>query len=112
MKTTLTKNMQVGAELMIAHPNWTYQQIADEIGIKEVTIRKWKHHELFNEYLEKRLAEEWRDYRKSAQKKMKELADNGDYRAVAYILDSNGYSAPQQIEVNTNTITVSLIDDD
>lgn len=111
MKTTLTKNMRVGAELMIAHPNWTNQQIADEIGIAEVTIRKWKYHELFNEYLDKRLAEEWKSYRIPAQKKMKELADNGDYRAIAYILDSNNYQAPQQIEINQNTIKVTIDND-
>ena len=111
MNITLTPKMKRGIEYLMAHPSATQQEIADFVGCSIATVRKWKYHPLYTEEFEKRLEEEWRDYRLSAQKKMKELADNGDYRAVAYILDSNGYSAPQQIEVNSNVITVSLLDE-
>ena len=111
MKPTLTPRMKKGIEYRLAHPNATNLEVAEYLGCHPKTVDKWKHHELYQEELNKRLEEEWRAYRLPAQKKMKELSDQGDFQATKYILDSNGYSAPQQIEVNTNTITVSLIDE-
>lgn len=112
MKPTLTPRMKKGIEYRLAHPNATNLEVAEYLGCHPKTVDKWKYHELYQEELNKRLEEEWKAYRLPAQKKMKELADNGDYRAVAYILDSNGLSAPQQIEVNTNTIKISIDEDE
>ena len=38
------------------------------------------------------------------------LAKNGDRQAAQYILDSNGYAAKQEIELNNKVIEVSIND--
>ena len=107
-----TPNMKKGIEVMIAHPEYTYEQVAEAVGCSWASVRTWKNHVLFQEELDKRLKEEWADARRMAQAKMMELAEAGDFRAIQYILDSCGYGAVQEININQNVIKVSVDEDE
>lgn len=112
MNSTITPRMRKGMEYILSHPSATNKEVAEFLGCHEQTVCSWKRHELYQEEFTKRLKEEWEDYRLEAQRKMKELSDSGDFNATKYILDSNGYQAPQQIEVNSNVIKVSIDEDE
>ena len=43
---------------------------------------------------------------------MIKLSNDGNFNATKYILDSNGYMAPQKVELNTTAdITINLTDE-
>ena len=102
-------------EFFIANPGASYQEAADFIGVSKNSIYKYMHLERVNALMERRLKEEWRIHQRKAVNKMLELVesarDDVAYKAAAYILDSSGYKAPEKVEVTTNEITVSIVDD-
>ena len=102
-------------EFFIANPGASYQEAADFMGVSKNSIYKYMHLERVNALMERRLKEEWRIHQRKAVNKMLELVesarDDVAYQAAAYILDSSGYKAPEKVEVTTNEITVSIVDD-
>ena len=102
-------------EFFIANPGASYQEAADFMGLSKNSIYKYMHLERVNALMERRLKEEWRIHQRKAVNKMLELVesarDDVAYKAAAYILDSSGYKAPEKVEVTTNEITVSIVDD-
>ena len=102
-------------EYFIANPGASYQEAADFMGLSKNSIYKYMHLERVNALMERRLKEEWRIHQRKAVNKMLELVesarDDVAYKAAAYILDSSGYKAPEKVEVTTNEITVSIVDD-
>lgn len=111
-KLKFTPNMRRGIEAMMAYPFATQEEIANLVGCSVATVRSWKYHPLFQEVLEKRLKEEWKDARKVAQATIIDLAKDGDFQASKYILDSNGYNATQKVEIENNQIKVTIDSDD
>ena len=102
-------------EFFIANPGASYQEAADFMGLSKNSIYKYMHLERVNALMERRLKYEWRIHQRKAVNKMLELEDSDRadvaYKAAAYILDSSGYKAPEKVEVTTNEITVSIVDD-
>ena len=103
-------------EFFIANPGASYQEAADFMGLSKNSIYKYMHLERVNALMERRLKEEWRIHQRKAVNKMLELVDSDRadiaYKAAAYILDSSGYKAPEKVEVTTNEITVSIVDNE
>ena len=85
---------------------------AERLGVHYRTIHNYMNSPVFQEKLEEELKKEWKDARRIAQKRMIEKAESGNMRALEFILSSNGYQAPTQIEVNQNTIRVSIEEND
>lgn len=99
------------AELMVMNPFMNNVEYAKAIGIDIKTVYKWKKTDEFQAYMSQLLKEQWKDAEKIAQKKMIELAVNGDYRANAYILDNLGYKPTTKVEADVNTNIVINIDE-
>lgn len=103
-------------EFFIANPGASYQEAADFMGLSKGSVYKYMHLERVNALMERRLKEEWRIHQRKAVNKMLELVDSDRadvaYKAAAYILDSSGYKAPEKVEVTTNEITVSIVDNE
>lgn len=106
----LNKKMLNAIEFIIKNPTASYQEIADEIGTHKQTVYNWYNSPVFKEALDKRLKEVWHDAVKIAQKTIIKAAENGNLDASKYICNSNGFNV-QQIEVNTNTIKVTIDND-
>lgn len=100
------------AELMVGNPYLNNVEYADTVGIDPKTLYKWKKTDEFQAYMSELLKEQWKDAEKLAQKKMIELALNGDYRANAYILDNLGYKPTTKVEADVNTDIVIKIGGD
>lgn len=108
----LNKKMLEAINIMVQEPNLSGVKIAERLGVHYRTIHNYMNSPIFQEKLEEELKKEWKDARRIAQKRMIEKAENGNMRALEYILSSNGYQAPTTIEVNQNTIRVSIEDND
>lgn len=90
-------------EAIIAYPNANYVELAEIVGINRNTITQWKRQEEFQQALDKRLKEVWKDSETIAINTMINLARDNNYQASKYILDSLGYAPAQKIEADINT---------
>lgn len=90
-------------ETMLAHPMMSDVKLAELLELNNKTVGKWRKLPEFQEEMKLRLAEQWKDAERLAQKKMIELADGGCFQANKYILDSLGYAPAQRIEADVNT---------
>lgn len=89
-------------EAMLANPMLSDVKLGELLNLNNKTVGKWRKEEEFQAELKKRLAEQWQDAERLAQKKMIELAAEGNYSANKYILDSLGYAPTQKIEADVH----------
>ncbi len=97
-------------ETMLANPMMPDTKLAELLGLNNKTVGKWRKEPEFQAELKKRLAEQWKSAESLAQKKMIELAAEGNFQANKYILDSLGYAPTQRIEADINTDVVINIE--
>lgn len=97
-----TKQIEL-LEAMLAHPMLSDVKLAELLGLNNKTVGKWRKMPEFQEEMKKRLAEQWKAAESLAQKKMIELAADGNFNANKYILDSLGYAPAQRIEADLHT---------
>lgn len=90
-------------EVMIANPMTSDVKLAELMGLNNKTVGKWRKLPEFQEELKKRLAEQWQNAESLAQKRMIELANDGNFHANKYILDSLGYAPATRIEADVKT---------
>lgn len=99
-------------EAMLANPMMSDVKLAELMGLNNKTVGKWRKEPEFQDELKKRLAEQWKNAERLAQKKMIELAAEGNFNANKYILDSLGYAPTTKIEADINTDIVINIEGD
>lgn len=87
-------------EIMLANPSASYEKLAELVGCNRNTITAWKRNDEFMEEYNRRLKEMWKDSEAIAVKTMIKLADEGNFHASKYILDSQGYAPTQKIEAD------------
>ena len=97
-------------ELWINNPFATYKQIADAAGIDVTTFRAWHNDAAFMEEYHTRTAARFREMEARAMAKLDNLVSDGEWQAVKYALDGNGYKPTDKVEVQQTTINVSVED--
>lgn len=110
-RTELTAK-QVKAAYMYAIELKSFNDISAELGVSRQSLWKWKNDPRWQKEVDRILKEEWREACKSLQKKMIKKAEDGEFKALEYVLNSNGYKAPEVVEVAQKTISVSITDDE
>lgn len=90
-------------ELMLSKPLLSDVKLAEIMGLNNKTVGKWRKMPEFQDELKKRLKEQWQNAERLAQKKMIELAADGNFQANKFILESLGYAPPQKIEADIKT---------
>ena len=98
-------------EAMLAYPALSDVKLGELLSLNNKTVGKWRKEPEFQEELKARLAAQWKDAERQAQKNMIELANNGCFQANKYILDSLGYAPAQKIEADINTDIVINIEE-
>lgn len=98
-------------EAMLANPMMSDVKLGELLDLNNKTVGKWRKEAEFQEELKKRLGEQWKDAERLAQKKMIELANEGNFNANKYILDSLGYAPAQKIEADISTDIVINIEE-
>ena len=96
-------------EAMLAHPAMSDVKLGELLKLNNKTVGKWRKEDEFQEEMKKRLADQWKAAERLAQKKMIELADQGNFNASKYILDSLGYAPTQKVEAELhNDIQINI----
>jgi hypothetical protein len=98
-------------EAMLAYPQLSDVKLGELLDLNNKTVGKWRKEAEFQEELKRRLAEQWKDAERLAQRKMIELAEEGNFQANKYILDSIGYAPAQKIEADVKTDIVINIEE-
>lgn len=98
-------------EALLANPSISNEKVADIVGINRNTVREWKKKPEFQEEYKKRLREKWESCEAIAVNTMRNLAEDGDFKASKYILDSLGYAPVQKIEADVKTDIVINIEE-
>jgi DNA-binding XRE family transcriptional regulator len=107
-------NKQLKAiELLVYSPYMTQKMIADEIGVHRDTIRRWREETPeFKEALDKAIKERWKSAEAMAVNGMINLASEGNYNAIKYMLDNLGYKPVEKMEAKVDaTAQVVFVDD-
>lgn len=104
----LTSKQKRAAEIMVAEPEKSYVDIADELGIDAGTLWRWRKKPKFQEYEHELCVERFKDLEKLAIQKLKENAMKGNQKAIEYLLDFAGYKTKEQIEITDNCINIHI----
>lgn len=95
-------------EAIIAYPNAPHTELAEIVGINRNTITVWKRDPEFQEALDARLKEVWKDSEAIAVNTMRNLAAGGNFNGAKYILDSLGYAPAQRIEAEVKETQIHI----
>lgn len=97
-------------EAIIAYPNANHIELAEIVGVNRNTITSWKRQPEFQEELDKRLKEVWKDSEALAIDTMLKLTREKDFKAAKYILDSLGYAPTTKIEADVKSDVIIEIE--
>lgn len=99
------------AELMCCEPSLRNIDYAERCGISEKSVYVYKAKPEFQEYLSELCKERFKQMERLAVHKLMEHINNGNWKAVQYVLDNTGYKMPEQQEVQMDaTITIDYGD--
>lgn len=99
-------------EAIIANPSAPHTELAEIVGINRNTITAWKREPEFQEALDARLKEVWKDSEAIAVDAMRKLAIQGNFQGAKYILDSLGYAPAQKVEAEVKSTNISITIDE
>lgn len=98
-------------EAMLAQPMLSDVKLGQLLNLNNKTVGKWRKEPEFQAELKARLQQQWKDAESLAQRKMIDLAAEGNFQANKYILDSLGYAPAQKIQAEIdNDITITIED--
>ena len=90
-------------EAMLAQPMLSDVKLGQLLNLNNKTVGKWRKEPEFQAELKARLAQQWKDAESLAQRKMIDLAAEGNFQANKYILDSLGYAPAQKIQADISS---------
>lgn len=107
-------NKQLKAiELLVYQPYMTLNMTAQECGVSRDTLHRWRNETPeFMEALDKAIKERWRNAEAMAVNGMINLASEGNFQALKYMLDNAGYKPAEKIEAKVDAkAQVVFVDD-
>lgn len=104
-------NKQIKAiELLVYQPYMTQQMIAKECGVHRDTLHRWRTEvPEFKDALDKAIHDRWKAAEAMAVNGMINLASEGNFQAIRYMLDNLGYKPADKIEANVKSDVVIRI---
>lgn len=107
-------NRQLKAiELLVYSPYMKLNMIASEVGVSRDTLHRWRNETPeFMEAVDKAIKERWRNAEALAVNGMINLAEEGNFQALKYMLDNQGYKPVDKVEAKVDaTAQVMFVDD-
>ena len=98
-------------EYWVNNPNQTYEQICKATGIARKTFLDLRRNEDFMKQYKELCQQRFKELEAKAIEKLVGQLDDNQWNAIKYVLDNQGYSAAQKVDLNTNTIKVTITDD-
>lgn len=100
----LNNKQRKALELLVYSPYMTQSMIAKEVGVHRDTIRVWREENMeFKAELEKAIKDRWKAAEAMAVNGMIDLASEGNFQALRYMLDNLGYKPVEKIEADINS---------
>ena len=96
----------------VFNPQLSYEQICKDMKISSKTFYLWRQDEKFMEQYLKLCQKRFSCLQALAVQKLGEQVQEGNFSAVKYVLDNQGYNATQKIETNTPTVITVTIEGD
>jgi hypothetical protein len=109
----LNNKQQKAIELLVYSPYMTLNMVAQEVGVHRDTLHRWRNETPeFMEALDKAIKERWRNAEALAVNGMIALASEGNFQAIKYMLDNQGYKPVDKVEAKVDaTAQVMFVDD-
>ena len=107
----LSTKQKAVIEYWVNNPYETFTDIQKRTGISKTQFYKWRQDDEFMAEFHRQNQQKFDEMEALAVKKTLELADKGNWNAIKYILDNKGFAATQKIDLDTNTIKVTINDD-
>ena len=95
----------------VNNPTLPYEQIYKNCNIGKKTFWMLRKDQAFMDRYHQLCQQRFAGLEAKAVAKLEEQVDEGNFSAVKYVLDGQGYAAAQKIDLETNVIKVSLTDD-
>ena len=111
MPTVNVERQNALLEYWVNNPNKTYIEICKDCKVAKETFARWRKSEEFMERYKALCQQRFKELEAQAVEKLANAVDKGEWNAVKYVLDGQGYSATQKLDVSTNTIKVTITDD-
>ena len=100
----LTTKMKRCAEILVAEPETSIGDIAQQLEVDPSTIWRWRKREDYKAYEHELCHERFMDMEKLAIQKLKENAKKGNQKAIEYLLDYIGYKSTEKVETKITGI--------
>lgn len=106
-------NKQLKAiELLTYSPYMTIKMVAEECGVHRDTLHRWRYEvPEFQEALDKSIKNRWKSAEALAVNGMINLASEGNYNAIKYLLDNLGYKPVDKVEASVESRNIVFVDD-
>ena len=96
----------------VFNPHLTYEQICKDMKISGKTFYTWRQQPQFMDQYHKLCQGRFKTLQAIAVQKLGEQVIEGNFSAVKYVLDNQGYNATQKIETNSPTVINVTIEGD
>lgn len=105
----LKPRQRAAAEMMALHPEYSFTRIREELKISEKAFWQWRKNETFMNYYHSLCEKRFKELEAIAIQKLEENIQLNNQKAIEYVLDYQGFAAPQKIEANVSTdITINV----
>ncbi len=111
MPTVNRQRQENVLQFWVNHPEMTYADICLECNIARKTFDTWRKDENFMQQYRTLCQQRFKELEAKAVEKLQKAVEKGDWNAVKYVLDGQGYSAAQKLDISTNTINVTITED-
>lgn len=95
----------------VNNPELSFDQITKDCHIAKKTFDSYRKNEDFMKRYRELCQQRFKELEAKAIEKLQKAVERGDWNAVKYVLDGQGYQAAQKIDMNTNTINVNILED-
>ena len=112
-KTDITQRKKKCLENWVNNPLLSYEEIAEMSGVSFTTFYRYRQEPEFMEEYKKLCQARFKSLEAKAVEMMEKHIDNGNWQAVKYCLDANGYKPEEKVKATVETTTINLsIEDD
>lgn len=98
-------------EIWVDNPTLKLEDIAKMARISDKTFYRYRQDKEFMEEYHRMCQDRFKNLEAKAISKLEEQLDNGNFSAVKYVLDGQGYLPNQKIDINTPTVIQVSIDE-
>lgn len=114
MAKKLTEKQRIALELLTCGKGLTYKEIAEQAGVTERSLWRWRNESdfvHFQEELERINQERWQAAIDAARQGAIKLCKDGNQKMIEFVLKNEGYNPTNKIEAEISTdININIVD--